>query len=93
MGCSNYLVNQQNVAVDRPRIAGHQQHRNNVPAPTVKDYWRLNIFLPFMDHLRIELEDRLCIPHPRLKARYLLSNKIVHLHPLIWGDNKTEYVH
>ena len=44
-----------------------------------------------MDHLRTELEDRLCIPHPRLKAQYLLSNKIVHLTPVMWEDIKTEY--
>ena len=86
------LANQQNVAVDCPRIAGHQQHRNNVPAPTVEDYWRLNLFFPFMDHLRTELENRLCIPHPLLKAQYLLSNKIVPLAPGIWDDIKTEYV-
>ncbi|MBV2113370.1 MAG: DUF4371 domain-containing protein [Candidatus Thiodiazotropha sp. (ex Ctena orbiculata)] len=85
------LANQQNIGVDRPRIVGRQQHRNNIAAPTVKEYWRLNLFLPFMDHLRTELEDRLCIPHPRLKAQYLLSNKIVHLTQAMWNDIKAEY--
>ena len=45
-----------------------------------------------MDHLRTELENRLCIPHPQLKAQYLLSNKIVHLTTVMWEDIKTEYV-
>ena len=84
------LANQQNVAVDRLRTAGRQQHRNNVPAPTVKDYWRLSLFLPFMDHLRTELENRLWIPHPPLKAQYLTSNKIIHLIPVMWEDIKIE---
>ena len=84
-------TSQQNVAVGRPRIAGRQQHRNNVPAPTDKDYWRLNLFLPFMDHLRSGLEDRLCMPKPRLKAQYLLLNKVAQLTPAIWADMKTEY--
>ena len=79
------------MAVGRPRIAGRQQHRNNVPAPTDKDYWRLNLFLPFMDHLSTGLEDRLCMPQPRLKAQYLLSNKVAQLTPAIWADIKTEY--
>lgn len=85
------LADQQNVVVGRPRIAGRQQHRNNVPADTVKEYWRLNLFLPFMDHLRSELEDRLCVAHPRLKAQYLLSNKIDQLTTAMWGEIKNEY--
>ena len=36
--------------------------------PPVKEYWRLNMYIPFMDHLRAELEGKLCIPEVRLKA-------------------------
>ena len=44
-----------------------------------------------MDHLRTELEDRLCIPHPRLNAQYLLSNRIGQLTQEMGQDIKTEY--
>ena len=47
----------------------------------------VKIFHPCMDHLRTELEDRHCIPHPQKKGQYLLSNKIAQL-----TDRKIEYL-
>ncbi|CAM4641816.1 unnamed protein product [Leuciscus chuanchicus] len=34
----------------QPRVAGRQTHRENVPAETVKDYYRRNMAIPFLDH-------------------------------------------
>ena len=33
-----------------PRLAGHQQHRQNIPATSNTDYYRLNITIPLLDH-------------------------------------------
>lgn len=85
------LADQQNIPVGRPRVAARQVHRNNIPADTLEDYWRLNLYLPFMDHLLTELEDRLCNALPRMKAQYLLSHKIAQLTPEIMEDIRNEY--
>ena len=85
------LAGQHGIQVTRPRVAARQTNRNNIQADTVKEYWRLNLFIPFMDHLLTELNDRLCISSPRLKAQYLLSHLIGHLTPALWEEIKTEY--
>ena len=86
------LANQQTVALHSMNNWLPTKSKNNVSAPTVIDYWRLKIFVPFMDHLRTELEDRLCTSHPQLKGQYLLSNKFTQLTPVAREDIKTEYV-
>lgn len=42
----------------QPRVAGRQTHRENVPAETVKDYYRRNMAIPFLDHVILEFESR-----------------------------------
>ena len=41
-----------------PRLAGRQQHRQNIPASSNTDYYRLNITIPLLDHMISELDDR-----------------------------------
>jgi hypothetical protein len=41
-----------------PRISKRQTHRNNVTVNSSEEYYKLNIFLPFLDHIRIQLYDR-----------------------------------
>ena len=41
-----------------PRLAGRQQHRQNIPATSNTDYCRLNITIPLLDHMISELDDR-----------------------------------
>jgi hypothetical protein len=38
-----------------PRIVCRSTFRANVSAPTITDYYRLNVFIPFLDHLIQEL--------------------------------------
>ena len=40
-----------------PRLAGRQQHRQNIPATSNTDYYRLNITIPLLDHMISELDD------------------------------------
>jgi hypothetical protein len=38
---------------------GRQKNRPNAPAQTPTEYWRINMYLPFVDHLVSEMENRL----------------------------------
>ncbi len=46
------------VTESSPRLAGRQQHRQNIPATTPTDYFKLNITIPLLDHIITELDDR-----------------------------------
>ena len=41
-----------------PRITQRQQHRHNVPSETVQDYYRMNVVIPFLDHVVTNLDDQ-----------------------------------
>ncbi|XP_053381948.1 52 kDa repressor of the inhibitor of the protein kinase-like [Mercenaria mercenaria] len=85
------LATAHDINVCQPRVAARQQHRNNIAAETPKEYWRLNMFVPFMDHLLSQLHDRLCLSTTRLNAQYLLPTKLRQLSPEMWADIKQEY--
>ena len=59
-----------------PRRAGRQQHRNNAPAETPSEYWKITLYNVFVDHLLMELEQRLIIAEPKFKAFNLLPRKV-----------------
>ena len=42
-----------------PRTTGRQQHRVNVPATNPESYWQRAVYLPLIDHLIQEMNDRL----------------------------------
>ena len=41
-----------------PRLASRQQHRSNIPSGTVKEYYKLNLMIPLLDHIILELDSR-----------------------------------
>jgi hypothetical protein len=45
-------------AINIPRRCGRQTLRSNVEADTPEDYWRRTVFVPFIDHLLQELDNR-----------------------------------
>ena len=57
---ATHLAGEQDIPVTKSHTASRQIHRSNTPAPTVEDYWRINLFYPFIDQLIAELQDRLC---------------------------------
>ncbi|KAK3093027.1 hypothetical protein FSP39_010187 [Pinctada imbricata] len=59
-----------------PRRAGRQAHRNNVPADTTSQYWKLSLFYPFVDHVMQELRDRLLGANARYIAQYLVPTQL-----------------
>ena len=52
-----------NIEPTKPHLATNQQHRVNVPAATPKEYWRRALYLPLVDHLLEELNERLLKQH------------------------------
>ena len=62
----------------KPRQAGRQQHRVNVPADSISAYWRRAtcVYYPFMDHLIEELKDRLIQPQERFVAHVLIPSRL-----------------
>ena len=43
-----------------PRYAHRQQHRANAPADTPLQYFKLNVGIPFLDHIDQEMNSRFC---------------------------------
>ena len=85
------LADQNRIAVTKPHTTVHQAHRSNTPALSVEEYWRLNLFIPFIDQLIVELQDQLCKPMPHLKAQYLMPSLITSLTDELWQDIKKEF--
>ncbi|MGH0123174.1 UNVERIFIED_CONTAM: hypothetical protein FKN15_013678 [Acipenser sinensis] len=85
------LAEKMEIIVSMPRIARLQTQRSNVPAVMPQEYWCLNLFLPFFNHLTTQLNDRVCSSLPRLKAQYLLPNKLPMLTQAMWSEIKEEY--
>ena len=42
-----------------PRTTGRQQHRVNIPATNPESYWQRAVYLPLIEHLIQEMNDRL----------------------------------
>lgn len=76
------LAERVDVQPSMPR-GGRQQNRPNAPAQTVSEYWRINMYLPFVDHLVAELGHRLLQGNERFLLQNLLPPKVRNL------DNQT----
>lgn len=44
--------------LDFPRTIVTQTHRENVPSSNCEEYYKLNLYIPFLDHVRNQLYDR-----------------------------------
>jgi hypothetical protein len=75
------LAEKQNVLPSKPRPAGRQKHRDNVPADTPEEYWRQSVYYPLLDHISNEFETRLVVPKDRFLVQYLIPSKLPSLHP------------
>lgn len=64
----------------KKRIAGKQQHRGNAPAESIEDHYRVNLFLPFIDHVTTELRTRFAeSTEPALLAALLVPTELPQL--------------
>ena len=59
------LANSINITVQKPRTASIQQHRANAGevSQTPSDYYRINVYYPFIDHVVEQLETRFSDEH------------------------------
>lgn len=65
-----------------PRRCGRQTTRNNVESSTSEEYWRRAIFIPFMDHLITEFEERFSqLTQGAVLGLHLLPTKVNKLTP------------
>ncbi|XP_064639798.1 52 kDa repressor of the inhibitor of the protein kinase-like [Lineus longissimus] len=63
-----------------PRIVGRQTLRANVEAENPEEYYRRCIFLPFIDHLIFQLNDRFCgRSNAAIKALLLIPTNLAKL--------------
>ena len=64
-----------------PRVVGRQRNRANHPAQNPKDYWRVSLYLVFLDHLVSEISNRVISNEERFLASYLSPVKHQSLTP------------
>ena len=50
-----------NVQPSKPRSCVHQRHRPNTDADTIEEWYKVNVALPFMDHIIVELETQFSV--------------------------------
>jgi hypothetical protein len=75
------LAEKQNVLPSKPRTAGRQQNRDNVPADTPEEYWRRSVYYPLLDHIANELETRLVVPKDGFWLNTSSLQNLPPLHP------------
>ena len=52
------LVDKIGATVPVPRITGRQEHRKNTPSVNPESHYRVNVAIPFIDHLLEEISSR-----------------------------------
>lgn len=68
------------VAPVKKRITTTQKHRSNAPSDSVAEHYRVNLFLPFLDHVTRELKTRFAEgDEPALLAALLVPNALPQL--------------
>lgn len=70
------LAAEYEITPSAPRRAGRQRHRANPDVNDPKQYWKITLYLAFLDHLISELETRLIESEGRFKAEALLPTNI-----------------
>ncbi|VDI61579.1 Hypothetical predicted protein [Mytilus galloprovincialis] len=59
-----------------PRRTGRQMHRQNHPINDPSEYWRVSLYLVFLDHLVTEITSRVIKNEGRFSAEYLIPSKL-----------------
>ncbi|VDI41134.1 Hypothetical predicted protein [Mytilus galloprovincialis] len=87
------IANKNDITINKPRTSGRQRHRANAAAETVEQHYRINIFIPLIDHIIKHLNDR--FPDdikPMLYGFYLLPRYFCKLTEDIIGSIANEYI-
>ena len=54
------LTEKFDIEVKHPHSAARHRHRANAPAASTFDYFKRYLHSPFLEHLIVQLEDRMC---------------------------------
>jgi len=58
--------------IKKPRTVSRQTQRGNVPAENAEQYYLRNLYIPFIDHIIVELRDRFSEHHKSVSYLQLL---------------------
>jgi hypothetical protein len=86
------IANKNKITINKPRTSGRQRRRANAAAETVEQHFRINIFIPLVDHIIKHLNER--FPDdikPMLYGFYLLPWYFRNLTDDIVGSIVDEY--
>ncbi|CAC5416458.1 unnamed protein product [Mytilus coruscus] len=64
------------IVPSKPRTNGRQRNRANPAVVGIQDYWRVTLYIQFLDHLLNELRDRLVNSEERFLAQMLLPDNL-----------------
>ena len=67
-----------------PRYSARQQHRPNAPAGTPLQYFKLNVGIPFLDHIDQEMSSRFCEENRPNRDLFPLVPSVVRVNAAIY---------
>ena len=67
-----------------PRTTGRQQHHNNVPADTPSAYWKRAMYLPFLDDLVTDIDEKPLVPQASRLSSLSQVNDIALATRILW---------
>ena len=70
------IANKNDITINKPRTSGRQRHRANAAAETVEQHYRINIFIPLIDHIIKHLNDRFLDDIKPMRLRILLATTV-----------------
>jgi hypothetical protein len=87
----NYFEN--DISPTKPRSTQRQRHTSNAPIERFEDHYRVNFFLPFIDHTISHLNSRFTQGRKAIfYGNYLVSALVNNVNSEIVNDMKTEYM-
>ena len=66
------VATQHDIEIKSPRTVKAQIHRSNAEASSPRDYYRINVFIPFLDALNCEMKNRFSTTYTELTQLFSL---------------------
>ncbi|XP_050546850.1 uncharacterized protein LOC126908636 [Daktulosphaira vitifoliae] len=80
------IANDLDLTITCPRITGKQLHRNNYPSETPEDYYRVSVFVPYLESIIQSIKQR-------FEKGNSVAFSLQYLHPALFKKmKKEEYV-
>ena len=87
------VANEHDISPTKPRSTQRQRHTSNAPIERFEDHYRVNFFLPFIDHTISHLNSRFTQGRKAIfYGNYLVSALVNNVNSEIVNDMKTEYM-